>query len=251
MSEHSQLKQSRPVRRGVQSVEIGLRVLRALAAAEGPSTLTALSARSGLPPSQTHRYLQSLIASGMAVQDATARYDIGPGVIRLGVAALSRTNMLGAADAALARFVEATGWTTLLAVWGATAPVCVRWFPGRPPLMTSFGVGSVLPLGSAAASIFRAFLPAAELTAANVLPLPEDVARRIRGSATAYQDNVVSPGLRGMGAPIFDLQGRVAMVAVALAAHGDVPSHESGEPIAEHLRAACRTATLEAGGVWP
>ena len=251
MSEHSHLKQSRAARRGVQSVEIGLRVLQALAAAEGPSTLTALSARSGLPPSQAHRYLQSLIASGMAVQDASARYDIGPGVIRLGVAALSRTNRLGAAEAALTRFVDATGWTALLAVWGATAPVCVRWFPGRPAVMTSFGVGSVLPLSSAAAIIFRAFLPAAELTGANVPPLPEAVAQQIRELKSAQQDSVVSPGLRAMAAPIFDLQGRVSMVAVALAAHGDMPKHNGDGRIAEQLLAACRTATLEAGGTWP
>lgn len=251
MSEYSLVKQPRAARRGVQSVEIGLRVLRALAAAEGPSTLTSLSARSGLPPSQAHRYLQSLIATGMAVQDATARYDIGPGVIRLGVAALSRTNMLGAAEAALTRFVEATGWTSLLAVWGATAPVCVRWFPGRPAVMTSFGIGSVLPLASAAASIFRAFLPAGELAAANVPPLPEEVARQIHDSGTAQQDSVVSPGLRAVAAPIFDLQGRVTMVAVAIAANGDMPPRNGEERVTERLRAACRVATLEAGGSWP
>ncbi len=47
-----------------------MRVLAALAAAGGPTTLTALGSRSGVSPSQTHRYLQSLIAAGMAVQDA-------------------------------------------------------------------------------------------------------------------------------------------------------------------------------------
>jgi len=227
-----------------------MRVLGALAAFDGPTTLTALSARSGLPPSQTHRYLQSLMASGMAVQDAAARYDIGPGVIRLGLSALSRTNTLGAAEAALIRFVAATGWTALLTVWGNGAPVCVRWFPGRPAVMTSFGVGSVLPLVSASGDVFRAFLPEGDLVAAGVTPLPEESAARIRAAGTAAQSDVVSPGLRAVAAPIFDLQGRPTLVAVAIAADGAQPRAKDAW-VGEQLLETCRSATREAGGTWP
>jgi len=234
----------------VQSVETGLRVLSALAASDGPTTLTALGARSGLPPSQAHRYLQSLIASGMAVQDASARYDIGPGVIRLGLAALARTNTLGAAETALLRFVDATGWTALLAVWGNAAPVCVRWFPGRPALMTSFGVGSVLPLEGAAGDVFRAFLPAGDLVAAGVPALPAAEVARIRAAGTVEQKSAVAPGLRAVAAPVFDLQSRATLVAVALTTDG-APPRAAAPGIGPQLLEACRTATREAGGTWP
>ncbi len=249
MLEHSDLKPPQRARRSIHSVETGLRVLSALAAAGGPTTLTALGTRSGLSPSQTHRYLQSLIASGMAVQDATARYDLGPGVIRIGIAALARANTLGAAEAALARFVEATGWTALLAVWSGAVPVCVRWLAGRPTVMTNFGVGSELPLLSAAGSVFRAFLPAGELAAAGVPPLPAAVAAQIRDGAAAHQDGVVSPGLRAVAVPVFDLQGRPVLAAVAIAAAGT--PHDADAWVAGQLREACRTATQQAGGSWP
>ncbi len=98
MLERSESIRPPSARRGIRSVETGLRVLAALGATGGPSTLTSLGARVGLSPSQTHRYLQSLVAAGMAVQDASARYDLGPAVIRIGVAALARMNCFARAE---------------------------------------------------------------------------------------------------------------------------------------------------------
>jgi DNA-binding IclR family transcriptional regulator len=254
MLERSEIRQSPSARRGIRSVETGLRVLAALGAAGGPSTLTSLGARVGLSPSQTHRYLQSLVAAGMAVQDASARYDLGPAVIRIGVAALARMNCFARAEAALARFVEETGWTGLLAVWGEAGPVCVRWLPGRPPVVTSLGVGSVLPLlHSAAGQVFLAFLTPNEL-AAPLAELPangeaEAIARRVRARLLAVQSNSALPGLRAIAAPIFDLQGRLNFVAGGLATRA-IPDEADGQ-VTERLRHACREATLASGGKWP
>jgi DNA-binding IclR family transcriptional regulator len=245
-------------RRGIQSVETGLRVLAALAASGGPAALTALGVRAGLSPSQTHRYLQSLVASGMAVQDPSSRYDLGPGVIRIGIAALARLNAFARAEAALLRFVEETGRTALLSVWGEAGAVCVRWFPGRPALVTNFAVGSVMPLLlSATGRVFLSFLTAHELegplatAAADVATVPdlEPMRRAVRSSLIAEGDDAAFAGLRSVAAPIFDLQGRAAVVATAIAPGGLARDRDAH--VADRLRAACRTATTEAGGVWP
>ena len=57
-------------RRGIQSVEIGMRVLTALASLPGPAALSAVAQAAGLSASQTHRYLSSLITAGLARQQA-------------------------------------------------------------------------------------------------------------------------------------------------------------------------------------
>ena len=120
--------------RGIQSVEIGLRVLTALSRQPGPASLSAIAAASGLSASQTHRYLSSLIAAGMVRQSpATAQYDLDAGAIRIGLAALSRLDVIRLADAAFAAFAAETGRTCLLAVWGDRGPCIVRWFAGDPP----------------------------------------------------------------------------------------------------------------------
>lgn len=245
-------------RRGIQSVETGLRVLAALAASAGPVPLTALGTRAGLSPSQTHRYLQSLVASGMAVQDASSRYDLGPGVIRIGIAALARLNPFARAEAALQRFVEETGRTALLSVWGEAGAVCVRWYPGRPPVVANVGVGSVMPLlFSATGRVFLAFLSANELAAplaaaqAEQVPMPdlESIRRTVRASLLADSDHTMFFGLRAIAAPIFDLQGHAALVATAVAGAGF--PREADAAVAKRLHVACRDATVEAGGVWP
>ena len=245
-------------RRGIQSVETGLRVLAALAAAGGPAPLTALGVRAGLSPSQTHRYLQSLVASGMAVQDAASRYDLGPGVIRIGIAALARLNAFSRAEAAMLRFVEETGRTGLLSVWGEAGAVCVRWFPGRPAVVTSLGVGSVMPLlFSATGRVFLAFLtpqelagPLAAARAEAATPIEiAPVQQSVRQALLAESSDAVFVGLRTLAAPIFDLQGRLSMVATTIATAA-FPRERDAEA-ADRLRAACRTATIEAAGVWP
>jgi DNA-binding IclR family transcriptional regulator len=243
-------------RRGIRSVETGLRVLAALAASGGPTSLTALGARSGLSPSQTHRYLQSLVAAGMAVQDASARYDLGPAVIRIGIAGLARLSGFARAEVAMAQFVEETGWTALLAVWGEVGPVCVRWIPGRPPTIASFGVGSVLPLCSAVGQVFLALLGHDETDAplaavGDAAPSPQALdalRRRVRAERTVHQDPNTANGLQMIAAPIFDLQGRPLLVAGAIAGLHH-PNRETG-PVTGRLREACRTATLESGGAW-
>ncbi|MDO9440684.1 MAG: helix-turn-helix domain-containing protein, partial [Beijerinckiaceae bacterium] len=107
------------VRRGIQSVEIGFRVLAALAEDTQPSTLGAVATRAGLSASQTHRYLSSLIASGMARQvSSTGRYDLGSQAIQVGLAALARTDVFAEADPAIAEFTRETGRTTLVAALG-------------------------------------------------------------------------------------------------------------------------------------
>jgi DNA-binding IclR family transcriptional regulator len=245
-------------RRGIQSVETGLRVLAALAASGGPVPLTSLGQRAGLSPSQTHRYLQSLVMSGMAVQDATSRYDLGPGVIRIGIAALSRLNTFARAEAAMQRFVDETGRTALLSVWGEAGAVCVRWFPGRPMVVTNLGVGSVMPLlHSATGRVFLALLSPDELdaplaaarTARTSLPDMETICRSVRERLVAESDDTLFAGLRAVAAPIFDMQGRPSLVATALATSA-FPAQDDAR-VAERLRAACRDATVEAGGVWP
>jgi DNA-binding IclR family transcriptional regulator len=246
-------------RRGIQSVETGLRVLAALAASGGPAPLTALGVRAGLSPSQTHRYLQSLVVSGMAVQDAASRYDLGPGVIRIGIAALSRLNAFSRAEAAMQSFVEETGRTGLLSVWGEAGAVCVRWFPGRPVVLAAnIGLGAVMPLlYSATGRVFLTFLSPPELEGplaaacadSRALPDLETIRSAVRRTLTADSDETMFAGLRTMAAPIFDMQGRAAAVATAIATDGIPRSQDAA--VAERLRAACRDATIEAGGAWP
>jgi len=77
-------------RRGIQSVDTGIRLLEVLEKVDGPLSLKELSAKADMDPSGAHRYLASFVRCGLVVQSADSRYDFGPLALRVGLAAMRR-----------------------------------------------------------------------------------------------------------------------------------------------------------------
>ena len=92
---------SRSKRRGIQSIDTGIRVLEAMEKADGPLPLKELSARADLDPSSAHRYLASFVRCGLVTQLPDSRYDMGPLALRLGLAAIQRSDPVQAAERAM------------------------------------------------------------------------------------------------------------------------------------------------------
>lgn len=247
-------------RRGIQSVEIGLRVLAALAAEPQAATLSAVAKRADLSASQAHRYLASLIASGMARQDAASgRYDLGAQAIQIGLAALARTDVFAIADPAIAEFTRETGRSTLVAARGPLGPTIVRWHAGRTPVITSLAVGSVLPLlGSATGHAFLAFMGEEERIGAVAQAKADDprapdvdvaaVRDKVRRTMSASVDELLIPGLRATAVPILDIQRRAALVVTVMA----TPAFDRADDAAilAKLQATCRALTEGLGARW-
>ncbi len=247
-------------RRGIQSVGVGLRVLSALASQKGASNLSSIAQAAALSASQTHRYLSSLMEAGMVKQEQrSGLYDLDAGAIRLGLAALSRIDIFTMADEVFAQFAKDSGRTCLVAIWGDAGPTIIRWFDGTPPVITSLAIGSVLPpLRSATGRIFCAFGDPALIERIGKSTLRTE--RRAIGDANAILADVrtsglamvkgdLIPGLRAVAAPVFDLQGRLVLVASALAYEGMIAPDDNA--IAPQLIASCKQLTEALGGKWP
>lgn len=244
-------------RRGIQSVDIGFRVLTALAAEGEAATLGTIARRAGLSPPQAHRYLSSLIASGMAHQHAASgRYQLGAQAIQIGLAALARTDVFAVTDPAIADFAHETGRTTLLAARGPLGPTIVRWHAGRRPVITSLSVGSVLPLfNSATGFVFLSFMSDDEIEGAlegeRAGTPGVDIAAirsRVRANMYAAVDELLIPGLRATAVPILDIQGRAVLVATALAT--GVFSRNEDEIVRKKLQGVCKGLTERFGAAW-
>ena len=124
-------------RSGVNSVEVAGLILQSLADAPGSARLADLARATGMPSGKVHRYLVSLIRSGLVEQDpGTSRYDLGPLVLRAGVVALSRSDALKRAERMLEAIVARTGETAAAAVWGSHGPTLVRLVEARHELAT-------------------------------------------------------------------------------------------------------------------
>lgn len=152
----------RGVRRGIQSIEIGFRIIDALVRARNPVPLKEIAARTSLPASNAHFYLVSLIKVGMVSQDhATGHYCIGPYGLEIGIACLEQFDLFTVARPLLADLALETGYTVFLGVWGNHGPTIVYRVEGRRSRGTfELRIGSVLPLlSSALGRVFLSYLP--------------------------------------------------------------------------------------------
>lgn len=254
-------------RRGIQSVEVGIRILKVLQQAPGALSLTALSENAKMPASQAHRYLSSYVRTGLVRQNpVTRQYELGPFALNLGLAALSQLDLVALATEAAQGVTAGTGLTTLMAVWSDKGAIIVRWNRGSQPVITSLALGSLLPpLASATGQVFLAYLPRSATTDAvrqeqrerkkrglDVLSAAEvDALRKnIRKQGAAWIDGGFVPGLRAFACPVLDYQGEVAAAITLLSAVDPVadPAHPAAKALIEHCAEVNRQAgTLEPG----
>lgn len=246
---------------GIRSLDAALRVLRQLASMPGAAGVSDLARACGMPVSKVHRYLASFAHAGLVRQNGrSGTYDLGPAARELGLAAIARHDVVGAAGDGLPELSRATGCTTLLSVWGDNGPTVVRWERAPSLVVTSFGLGTALPLlSSATGRVCYAFLPdaatgrlaAEELASARRRPSlladladggSVDAAVRAMREAVA-RDRLASvdgryvPGLVAVAAPILNWQGELEAAVTLIGTDPGIADPE-GEA-AGHLRGFC------------
>ena len=131
----------------VQAAEVGLGVLKALAELSPSTPLSKLAEHLGMPAAKVHRYLQALVASGFAEQDAvTSHYGLGREALQVGLASLGKLDVLKIAAPWLANLRDELNQTCFLAVWGNKGPTVVYVEPSLGAVTLVTQIGSVLPL---------------------------------------------------------------------------------------------------------
>jgi DNA-binding IclR family transcriptional regulator len=218
-------------RKGIQSVEHGVKLLESLINSRQALPLKILAAMAGMSPSMAHRYLTSFIRADLVRQDpVSGQYDLGTFALRLGIAALNRTDFIQVADDEFKDLVRRVNIDGHLSVWGDYGVTIVRIHNRHVPILSNLRLGAVLPLyGSAAGRVFLAYQ--GEETVKPVMkselagtegpkPSKKDIAAivdDVRERGFAWIDGQVFHGVRALAAPIFDPQGdlRAAMSLVS------------------------------------
>ena len=110
-------------RRGIQSIEVGMRLLLALGQHGRPMALKDLSSAAHMPTGKAHPYLVSFAKVGFVVQDAaTGYYWLGPTAIQLGLVSLQMLSPVREATPDAERLAETTGHSVALIAWGNQGP---------------------------------------------------------------------------------------------------------------------------------
>ncbi|MCJ8159020.1 IclR family transcriptional regulator [Sphingomonas sp. LaA6.9] len=218
---------------GIQSVEIGIKVLDVFAGSTSAMSLKQVCEASGMAPSKVHRYLVSFVRSGMLIQfGPNGLYDLGPTARRLGLVAMGRLDSFAIASKHLLLLRDTTGHTVCLTIWGDSGPVLVRWENGSAPLMVNLRVGSSMPLTeSAIGRLFLAHMP--PVVTQPVLKRQKQMAsadagapslsdrelEEVRAARTVHLSSALIAGVDAVAAPVFDAQENLSSVICLLASH--------------------------------
>lgn len=236
-------------RRGIKAVEVAGRILDHLARAQAPIALRELAAAGAMSPGKVHRYLASLLASGLARQDPdTRRYALGPLAMRLGLAALNSYQPLRDAMALQHELRDRIDETMVLSVWGTQGPTIVHIAESSQPIIMTMRVGAALPILQTASGLaFAAFLPRhftepfirSEVGAGAGLNLfARDIAaidrliKQVRKQGYAFNEGHLMPGVSAAAFPLWDRTRTLVAVLAVMGRHERLDPRGDAETIA-------------------
>lgn len=218
-----------PAKGGVQSVEVGMGLLKSLAAMGGQASLNELSERMEMHPAKAHRYLTSLANSGLVERTAHGRYDLGPYILELSTLYLSRLDPTSVANEMMESLRDRTEQGVILTVWGSAGTTVIRWFQSRQPISVGIRPGTNFStLMSASGRVFMAHLPES-LTRQSIEQEMTEFKSNPHRLAPANWDEVEAikqetrsnglgrvlghsvEGVSALAAPIFDYRGELVL----------------------------------------
>jgi len=253
------------LRSGIQSIEVGFRLLDVLASEPRAMMLRDLARSADMSPAKAHRYLVSFQRLGMVAQDPlSGRYELGGFALQLGLARLARVDGVKLARIALAELRDALDITVGLAVWGNQGPTVVHWMESSYPAKASLKLGDVMPmLGSATGLLFAAYLPrsktgplierelrSAQHFTSGAAPRTMDQLERtlaeVREHGAARVEGMLLPTIHAFCTPVFDATGDLAFGLIALGHEGAFDIDWNGA-VDTALRACAQKLSWELG----
>ena len=214
--------------RGIQSIEVGSRLLNALVHLGRPMPLKSLAEAAGMTPAKAHPYLVSFGKVGLIEQNGeTGHYGLGPLALQMGLIGLHHVDPVRLASAELPRLALEIGQTVGIAVWGNRGPTFVRLEDGPTAIHVNMRHGTVVSLrGTATGRLFSAFVSREKVidvlraeSGRQRVVLDEDFAadmQRIREQRFALITDGTVPGITALSAPVFDGFGAMVLALTAI-----------------------------------
>jgi DNA-binding IclR family transcriptional regulator len=262
-------------RRGIQSVEVGGRLLHALAHHGRAMALKDLAADAGMTAAKAHPYLVSFGHIGLVEQDrVSGRYALGPLALQLGLIGLQQADPVRIAAPLLPELAARSGHTVALVVWGGRGPTIVLREASPLAVHVDMRHGTVFSIAhTASGRLFAAYLPAAvvrpvyeaERKAASsprgrqdkpasidgAAPLPtwrafESELADVRRHGLGRSEGAVVAGVGALSAPVFDHRGAMVLALTAIGPSAAFDSRWTGR-VASVLRDAALAVSARLG----
>jgi DNA-binding IclR family transcriptional regulator len=266
----------RAAQRGIQSIEVGGQLLRALVHHGRPMALKDLAREADMTPAKAHPYMVSFGRLGLIEQDrASGHYLLGPLALQLGLISLQQADPVHIATPLIAGLAQRIGHTVALAVWGARGATIVRTAESPSPVHVNMRHGTVFSLtNTASGRVFAAYLEAETVKqlldaerqrqkqrkageqppSAGMPPQPplpswsefERQLQEVRVHGISRSEGEVIEGVGAMAAPVFDHTGAIVLSVTAIGPAAIFDTAWDGE-IARALKACAGTVSERLG----
>lgn len=267
----------RAAQRGIQSIEVGGQLLRALVHHGRPMALKDLAREADMTAAKAHPYMVSFGRLGLIEQDrASGHYLLGPLALQLGLISLQQADPVHIATPLIAEVAQRLGHTVALAVWGARGATIVRTAESPSPVHVNMRHGTVFSLtNTASGRIFAAYLaadtvrqlldaerqreekqrkageqpPEAGMPPQPPLPSWSEFERQleeVRVHGISRSEGEVIEGVSAMAAPVFDHTGAIVLSVTAIGPAAIFDTAWDGE-IARALKACAGTVSGRLG----
>jgi DNA-binding IclR family transcriptional regulator len=251
--------------RGIQSIEVGGQLLRALAHHGRPMALKDLAREAGMSAAKAHPYLVSFGKLGLIAQDeGSGRYGLGPLAMQLGLISLQQFDPVRLATPVIAGLAQTLGLTVAIAVWGNRGATMVRIEEAPSAVHVNMRHGTVMSLrGTASGLLFAAYLPPAQVLDAlanetqATSPEPQCIDAALAAQLAEIREHGLSravdalvPGVSAMAAPVFDERGEIVLSLTAIGPSAMFDPALDGA-VARTLRAAAQGLSRQLGAAGP
>lgn len=166
----------------------------------------------GLSRPTAYQRLLTLVEAGWVEQDNFGRYRISLHAARIGGAAIQHASLGERVAPLLDQLVAAVKETASIAVLDRGLPCIIQRVEAESVLRAVQKIGTLMSLdGSASGRVLVAFAdPDTRARLENgEAPLPdEETLATVRAQGFAVSSGLVQPGIQGVAAPIFDLNGK-------------------------------------------
>ena len=241
--------------RGIQSVEVGGQLLKALARTGRRMALKDLAREAGMTAAKAHPYLVSFCKLGLMEQDgASGHYGLGPLAMQMGLISLQQADPVRLAVAELPALAQEVGYTVSVAMWSGQGPAIIRVEEGPTHVYVAMRHGTPASLRhTATGKIFAAFgapQRIAPLLEAEGHRLDDPAFARelavIRDSRLSVVENQLLSGVSALAVPVFDGFGQLVLAIAAIGPSVTLDLDPEGRP-ARLLREQARSLSQRLG----
>ncbi|MGH8807022.1 MAG: IclR family transcriptional regulator [Noviherbaspirillum sp.] len=256
-------------RRGIQSVEVGGKLLTVLVDEGAPMLLRDLAQKAGMTSAKAHPYLVSFGNLGLIQQDpASGRYELGKFALQMGLISLQQVDPVKIAIPEVAALGERIGHTVALAVLGSGGPTIVHLNESRHAIHVRMRTGTVVSIANTATGrVFSAYLPPKVVEKLTAREVADDTVVagqtdkkigkkeheallaevRHHGMARAVGEPIA--GINAISAPIFDHAGNIVLAVTVIGPMGTLDAGWNGEVAGELKQCALRVSERLGYGV--